>query len=574
MGKNYHHIIIILVLFAGHLFAQENSRNPHGKIRWDCLNCHTTESWDKMRRPMEFSHDETGFPLIGVHQNTKCVSCHQDLSFKKVGSECADCHTDVHRAQFGSDCQSCHTPENWKSQQEIFELHASRGFPLVGVHAIADCQACHIGEQQTEFAGTSAECSNCHANDFMQSSNPAHPLANFSMDCMTCHQVTSRTWDAPNYTHPAKFELRGAHRQADCVSCHSTTFTGTSQECVSCHQTEYQNSSNPPHQSFGFPQECQACHSEENWERASFNHLQESGFDLQGAHSTIQCISCHVNSQLTGLPRDCIGCHQVDYNGVSDPNHVTGNFPTDCMVCHNQNTWQPADFNHDLSGFPLTGAHQTLDCNSCHTNGNFSNTPSDCYACHQTAYEGTTNPNHIQNNFSTDCMQCHTTTAWQPATFDHSNTNFPLTGAHLNLQCIDCHSNGYTNTPTDCYSCHQDDYNNTTDPDHGAAGFPTDCEQCHNTTDWNNTTWDHDGQYFPIYSGAHNNKWDTCADCHVDPNNYAVFECIFCHEHNQQDMNNEHNDVPNYQYNSQACYDCHPNGNEKMGMFRGHGWRQ
>ena len=133
---------------------------------------------------------------------------------------------------------------------------------------------------------------------------------------------------------------------------------------------------------------------------------------------------------------------------------------------------------------------------------------------------------------------------------------------HAMLPCLACHANGYTGTPTDCYSCHQQEYNNTTNPNHLAAGFPTDCETCHNTIVWTQTNWDHDTQYFPIYSGRHNNKWNVCADCHVDPTNYQVFECIFCHPHDdQQETNGHHQGVPGYIYLSTACYSCHPNGN-------------
>ncbi len=162
------------------------------------------------------------------------------------------------------------------------------------------------------------------------------------------------------------------------------------------------------------------------------------------------------------------------------------------------------------------------------------------------------------------CLDCHTTQAWEPATFDHANTNFPITGAHVPLNCIDCHAAGYVNTPTDCFSCHDTDYNNTNSPNHQAAGFPTDCMVCHNTSNWNQTTWDHDGQYFPIYSGKHQGEWNNCVDCHVVPTNYQVFECIFCHEHNRPDMDDDHSEVTGYVYESTACLNCHPDGEDKI----------
>jgi hypothetical protein len=176
-----------------------------------------------------------------------------------------------------------------------------------------------------------------------------------------------------------------------------------------------------------------------------------------------------------------------------------------------------------------------------------------------TDYNGTTNPNHAQAGFPQQCNVCHNTSAWQPATFDHSNTNFPLTGAHINVACANCHLNGnYTNTPTACYSCHKPEYDDTTDPNHAAAAFPTTCQTCHTTTRWTGATFAHND--FPIYSGTHNGKWSTCADCHVNPSNYTQFSCITCHQHSETNTSPKHNGVRGYVYNATSCYTCHPQG--------------
>jgi len=244
---------------------------------------------------------------------------------------------------------------------------------------------------------------------------------------------------------------------------------------------------------------------------------------------------------------------------VTDPDHVENNFGQDCTQCHSTSGWTPVSFDHSQTQFPLTGAHLVLTCIQCHAQG-YSGTPTDCWSCHQDDFNNVEDPDHVAGNYNHDCTQCHTTNGWTPASFDHNQTQFPLTGAHVVLACIACHASGYSNTPTACFACHEDDYNNTTDPDHQAAGFPTACEQCHNTSNWEQTTWDHDNLYFPIYSGRHQGEWNICADCHVDPNNYEVFECIFCHEHNQLDTDEHHIGVPGYVYASTACYSCHPDG--------------
>ncbi len=197
-------------------------------------------------------------------------------------------------------------------------------------------------------------------------------------------------------------------------------------------------------------------------------------------------------------------------------------------------------------------------CTDCHADG-YAGTPTDCFSCHEADYSGANDPDHT--GFPITCEDCHSETAWEPSSFNHNQTAFPLDGAHLSLDCLACHADGYAGTPIDCFSCHQDDYNSANDPDHVAAGFPTTCENCHNTTDWDDANWDHD-DLFPIYSGSHRNEWNVCEDCHVSPSNFSHFECVFCHEHRRSEADDEHEDVSGYVYESQACFNCHPDGEE------------
>jgi hypothetical protein len=176
-------------------------------------------------------------------------------------------------------------------------------------------------------------------------------------------------------------------------------------------------------------------------------------------------------------------------------------------------------------------------------------------------YNGTEDPNHRENQLDHDCSICHNVAAWEPADFNHGDTDFPLTGSHINVDCRDCHANGqFNDTPTDCYFCHEDDYNDADDPNHGNAGFPHDCASCHSTTNWADVNFNHDQQYFPIYRGNHRGEWNTCADCHTNPEDYSVFTCIDCHEHRRSEMDDKHDEVRNYQYSSAACFECHPDG--------------
>jgi len=105
------------------------------------------------------------------------------------------------------------------------------------------------------------------------------------------------------------------------------------------------------------------------------------------------------------------------------------------------------------------------------------------------------------------------------------------------------------------------DYNDASNPDHNDLAFSTNCTDCHTTSpDWKPARFDEHDALFPIYSGTHNGEWNTCAECHTTSGNYGLFSCIDCHEHNQGDTDNEHDEVSGYTYSSLACFECHPTG--------------
>jgi len=458
---------------------------------------------------------------------------------------------------FSGDCSVCHGPEGWTPLQvaEDFD-HAYFGFALEGAHRALDCTACHLTLDFTE--SPEPECTACHEDVHGGENGP---------DCASCHNArTFRSFNEMTRNHQlTRFPLSGAHRAIDCVDCHSPARGNLvytlSVECVSCHRPVYQTAANPDHVAGGFPTDCESCHSTVLWQQARFDHG-FTGFPLDGAHRAVSCESCHVNGQYAGTSVECVSCHQVDYDTTTNPNHLQSGFGTDCTVCHTTNAWLGGVFDHDRSAFPLTGAHRAVTCDGCHADGVYAGKSTACFSCHRTDYETTADPNHVQAGFPIACENCHTTTTWIGAQFDHDQTNFPLTGAHRAVLCQDCHSDGvYAGKNTACVSCHITDYEQTTDPNHRASGFSTACESCHDTTNWNDATFDHDGAFFPIYSGKHNGQWQACSDCHLNPSNYAEFECIFCHRHSDQPkVDADHSEQPGYRYDSQACYSCHPDG--------------
>jgi hypothetical protein len=547
---------------ACHLANYNATTNPNhvtAGFPKDCAVCHTTTQW----KGAVFNHSATKFPLTGAHTSVQCALCHKNNVYKGTLATCDACHLANYNATtnpnhvaagFPKDCSVCHTTTQWKGA--VFN-HSATKFPLTGAHTSVQCALCH---KNNVYKGTLATCDACHLANYTATTNPNHVAAGFPKDCSVCHTTTQWKGAVFNHTAATKFPLTGAHVTVQCALCHkNNVYVGTPATCDGCHLANYNATTNPNHVTAGFPKNCSVCHTTTQWKGATFNHTTATKFPLTGAHSTVQCAQCHVNNVYLGTPATCVGCHLANYNATTTPNHVTAGFPKDCAVCHTTTQWKGAVFNHSATKFPLTGAHLTVACALCHKNNVYKGTLATCDACHLANYNATTNPNHVTAGFPKDCSICHTTTQWKGAVFNHSNTKFPLTGAHVTVTCANCHVGGrYAGTPTDCYTCHRNAFETVSNPNHLTAGFSTTCTTCHTTTQWKGARYT--THKFPIYTGNHAGKWTTCNDCHRTPASYAVFSCIDCHQHNKADTDKRHNGRKGYVYESQACYQCHPRG--------------
>jgi hypothetical protein len=525
--------------------------NPHGPGIGSCQNCHTFTNWKPIRSMPEFNHDQTRYPLRGMHQDVGCTKCHTSLVFKNVSTHCSDCHADIHMRQFGANCEKCHTVKGWQVSTRDIQNHQNR-FPLVGAHAMLECEACHKGAATGQFVGLSTACYSCHQQDFKTT---VIDHSSFPTTCETCHSMDS--WFGAKFDHLAVtgYALTGMHATLECTACHiNNKFKGTPSACYSCHQADFTKTNNPPHAQTNLPHDCGVCHSTTDWLNAKFDHNTFTSYPLTGMHATLQCAQCHVNNQYVSTPTDCYSCHKADFAATTNPNHVSSGMPTNCAICHTTSGWSPSSFDHSKTAFPLTGAHLTTACALCHTNNNYSSVPTDCYSCHKTDFANTNNPGHVAAAFPQNCLICHTTTNWLNASFNHTTyTGYALTGMHATLTCAQCHTNGnYTNTPVDCYSCHKADFTGTTNPNHVASGFPTDCSICHSTSGWSPSSFDHSKTTFPL-TGAHLTV--ACALCHVN-NNYTTLptNCYGCH---QTDYNNTTNPVHTAAGFPTDCTICH-----------------
>jgi uncharacterized protein YbdZ (MbtH family) len=482
----------------------------------------------------------TEFPLTGAHLEVSCKSCHTHKTFKEAAQDCYGCHQiqDEHEGQYGTNCAYCHTPEGWNLAD--FD-HALTSFPLTGQHAATACLDCHV---DGVFDNMQQTCFACHQKD------DPHELQ-FGEDCTVCH--TTDRWSSIIFDHSSTvFPLTGGHETASCLRCHANQLKGLPANCIACHQKDDKHAGQ-------FGTDCTLCHSTESWGRVIFNHA-STAFPLTGAHQSISCQSCHQNGRFRGTPTNCIACHQKD-------DAHQGQFGTDCTACHTTSGWKPSTFDHSRSAFPLTGAHQSVSCQNCHQNGRFRGTPTNCIACHQ-------KDDAHQGQLGTDCAACHIPSGWTPATFDHSRSAFPLTGAHQSVSCQNCHQNDrFRGTPTNCVVCHQND-----DAHQGQLG--TDCAACHIPSGWTPATFDHSRSAFPL-TGAHqsvacltchvNGKFQgtpaTCSACHSEPAFHSGMfgtDCAACHTTSTwipADYNRAHQFPLRHGGGGyKECRLCHPSG--------------
>nr|MEE4266503.1 hypothetical protein [Candidatus Krumholzibacteria bacterium] len=211
-----------------------------------------------------------------------------------------------------------------------------------------------------------------------------------------------------------------------------------------------------------------------------------------------------------------------------------------------------------LSPGKLSAPHAHLEgltrCSRCHQLGN-REVQDKCLDCHAeiAASRADQRGPHASDDFD-HCVDCHVEhhgadydlVFWPDGRdgFDHSLTEFLLTGAHQKLACRQCHTAAKVTQPqalqamgkdldrtylgleAACISCHEDIHR---------AQFTRECTGCHDTQQWKPAPgFDHDATPFPL-TGRH--VQTDCAKCHQpDPDTGTVRYAALSH---------------------QACTDCH-----------------
>jgi hypothetical protein len=415
------------------------------EFKQDCGDCHRVEAWS----PSTFGiaqHAKTKYVVDGKHVATPCSGCHPSkTSFIVGGKSCLDCHQGPHGADRSSDCERCHTTGAWQTWKVDH-----KSWPLTGGHVRTACASCHPGltsaDPASKFRGIATTCSKCH--------DDVHAGQFAPRTCDRCHSTESFTEKQPH-----RWPIEGAHQQLACAKCHPTVALRNGDHavryalgfsaCKDCH-------ANPHPKVSG---DCGGCHGAASWSvtaNAKIDH-DKTGFALRGVHATTSCGGCHAK---TSRPEStCESCHRDPHGGRMDGG---------CAECHTAVAWSDTQTleQHRRTRMPLTGKHALITCTACHKQQNqrsWSDTPTDCYACHEAGYHALSS----HATYSRVCAGCHTTIAWLPALDNDDfesrtahDARFPIaSGAHAQIACNGCHVGATTTAstaraPVRCDGCH------------------------------------------------------------------------------------------------------------------------
>ncbi len=349
----------------------------------------------------------------------------------------------------------------------------------------------------------------------------------------------------------------------ECKACHSAPWESDTMadRCLACHTDISEQMMNVAQLHGAISQKdptlaCRDCHFEHRGATASLTEMgdnvfphEELGYSLKGHQLTVKneafvCSDCHGEDISTFASDSCQTCHS-EIDVVFTQAHLFS-FGSECLACHDGVDRYGNAFDHNALPFQLIGGHTAASCTGCHLDArsivDLQSAPQDCYSCHYQQDEH-------QGQFGTQCEACHTPNDWEAVSFDHSLSNFPLTGAHVTVNCEDCHLNDtFVGTQSSCVSCHAE-------PVEHLGQFGIDCVACHTTTAWTPATFT-GNHTFPLNHGEQGTV--SCVTCH--PTNYTTYTCYGCHEHTEANIIGEHREEGISDF--QNCVECHADGRE------------
>ncbi len=398
----------------------------------ECENCHRPTSWTAVN----WNHAaQTGFPLNAPHSTLRCDQCHKSKVFSGTPTDCNSCHAKDYQSArnpnhvaggFPRPCESCHRPGDSTWHSARFDHTAA--FPLAGVHATQPCAACHKNRVvpgdaeglQRVPPGRLHEVRQPEPRSRPDSGPPARPATSSRTRAGAWRSTRTPSGHSSARTRPRP--ARHATPRPSIAASPRPASPATSRP-ISRHRIR----TTPPRAS----RQPATRATSSRIRRGTRGRSTTTRRSLSPASTPRRrAATCHKNSVFKGTPRDCVGCHNADFQASKNPPHVAAGFSTSCETCHKyaDPAWKGATFVH--TAFRLAGVHTTQACASCHKNSVFKGTPRDCVGCHNTDFQNSKNPAHVASGFPTTCDTCHkfTDSTWQQGTFTNALRGLPARG--------------------------------------------------------------------------------------------------------------------------------------------------
>ncbi|MFZ4400018.1 MAG: hypothetical protein ACOYO1_08300 [Bacteroidales bacterium] len=237
----------------------------HGQTTGNyCDRCHSPNSW--LVNNITVIHQQTRFPLVGVHTMTECQKCHKSESLHRydvLGVECIDCHRtnymsttapNHNSANFSTDCSQCHNIFSYEWGGTGFNHNV---FPLTLGHSNISCSKCHTNNN---YSNLSTDCYSCHKSDYNSATNPVHAGGCYSTNCNSCH-TTTPGWRPVSFQHEKYFPISsGKHSGFACNQCHTNPANCTF-SCINCHEHNQSSMNNKHNGESGYSWVSSACYN-------------------------------------------------------------------------------------------------------------------------------------------------------------------------------------------------------------------------------------------------------------------------------------------------------------------------
>ena len=334
-----------------------------------CTTCHNTVTF----AGATFNHSNTSFARSPARrsQTVSCNSCHSDGIFDGKPTNCYSCHQSdysgavVNHAAAGfqsSACTSCPATTTWTSATFNHTTGTTSRSPDRTSRAPAT-----TATRTTSSTTSPTNCYSCHAADYA-GATPNHPAAGFSTaSCANCHNTTTSTGAVfqPQHEHELPADRRapggGLHelslRRRVQRQTHGLRLVPHGRLQRARRRTTRRRVSRRARART-------ATRRPRGRARRSTTPRTRASPDRRAPDGHVQ--PCHSTACYDGKPTTCQSCHMSDYSGAPINPMAAGFAARPGATCHTTTTWANAPYNHSATSFPLTGAHVSATCVSCH----------------------------------------------------------------------------------------------------------------------------------------------------------------------------------------------------------------